>query len=169
MNTSDNPGLWDIQFSSWDFCESNAKVMSLINRLNLGFRASHDVREGTQTSGHHAPVTNSDFGRLLMRLTPHMRVLHALSLWQAITDRQRFSLSLVSLTRKPEAGHTTHTAWQLWHWTPSSTSGILHLHGPAFQCLTLISEASWSFLLLNWLRSVLMTVSLTTQASPEFI
>ena len=45
MNTSDNPGLWDIQVSTWLFCEFNAKVMSLFKRLVLGFKASHDVHE----------------------------------------------------------------------------------------------------------------------------
>ncbi len=35
---------------------------------------------------HHALVTSGDSGRLLVRPTPHMRALHALSLRQANTD-----------------------------------------------------------------------------------
>ncbi len=37
MNTSDNPGLWDIQLISWLFCEFNVTAKSLFNRLVLGF------------------------------------------------------------------------------------------------------------------------------------
>ncbi len=96
-----------------------------------------------QTSGHHNPMTNGDFGRLLMRPTPHMRALHTLSLWQVITDRQsdsHYRLVAVSHTRKCKTGHAhththTHTARQLWRRTPPSTSGMRLLHVPVFSAL----------------------------------
>ncbi len=99
--------LWDIQLSSRDFCEINAKVLSLIKWLVLRFTRRWFPSFDTQTSGHRAQVTNGDFGRLLVRPTLHMRALHALLLWQAITDKQRFSLSLYFF---PLRGHRTgHT------------------------------------------------------------
>ncbi len=101
--------------SSRDFCEIITKVMSLIKRLVLRFRASHELREDCfdrqQTSGHHALVTNGDSGRLLVWPTPHLCALHALSLWQAITDGQtdfNYRLVAVSHTRKHRTGHS-HT------------------------------------------------------------
>ncbi len=85
MNTSDNPGLWDIQFSSSVFCEFNATVKSLFNWLVLGFRASHDVREDgfllASAADFRSPHSGDQrqFGRLLVRQAPHK-----LSLSQAI-------------------------------------------------------------------------------------
>ncbi len=64
---SDNPGLWDIQLSSRDFFECNAKVMSLIKSAISWFQG---ITRTTwrllwqQTSGHHALVTSGDSGRL---------------------------------------------------------------------------------------------------------
>ncbi len=82
-------------------------------------------------------------GRLLVRPTPHMRALHALSLRQAktdTTDRQRFSLSLLFFPHGENTRLDTHTqthsatAVSL-NTTP--TSGIRHLYAPACQRLTL--------------------------------
>ncbi len=157
MNTSDNPGLWDIQFSSWDLCESNAKVMSLINRLFLGFRASHEVHEyGFLLASIrrlpvtiHALVTNGDSaGYSCDRPRTHAIATTNDFYWQ---DRQRFSLSLLaSHTRKREWTHTHTQRDKLWRWTSHTTSGMRLLHDPAFQRFTLISDAaSESFLLLE--------------------
>ncbi len=60
---SDNPGLWDIQLSSRDLCETTAKAMSLTRRpfsWLLSFIRSTRRPHRQQTSGHHAPVTNGD-------------------------------------------------------------------------------------------------------------
>ncbi len=144
---SDNPGLWDIQLSSRDFCESNAKVMSLINRLFLGFRASHGLRE--DYFGSRLPVTTLSWPTAIsagFRCDKHhLRALCTLIAvssdfnWQ--TDSDFHYRWVVSHMRKPETGHTTHIAWQLWRWAPPSTSGIRLLHGPAFQRFTLLPEA----------------------------
>ncbi len=64
-------GLWDIQLSSRDFCEIIAKVMSLIRWLFSWFQSfTRTTRRllRQQTSGHHALVTNGDFGRLLVTI-----------------------------------------------------------------------------------------------------
>ncbi len=151
MNTSDTPGLWDIQLSSWDFCESNAKVMSLIKSASFWFygitrTTRRLIRQ--QTSGHHALVTSGDSGRLpvaIHALVTKLQATHATGLartqslsdhWQ--TDSDFHYHWVVSHTRKHDWTHThTHsvTAVTL---NAASTSGIRLLHGPAFQRLTLI-------------------------------
>ncbi len=126
---SDNPWLWDIQLSSRDFCEIIAKVMSLIRWLFSWFQSfTRTTRRllWQQTSGHHALVTNDDFSRLqvtihalvtklqatLVRPTPHMRVLHALSLWQEITDTTDRAILTIATLFFPHGENTrldTHT------------------------------------------------------------
>ncbi len=124
MNTSDNPGLWDIQFSSWDFCESNAKVMFLIKSASSWFQGiTRTTRRllWQQTSGHHALVTSDDSGRLpvtIHALVTKLQATRATGLartqslmtsdyhWQ---DRQRFSLSLGCFPHEETRRLDTHT------------------------------------------------------------
>ncbi len=84
--------------------------------------------------------------RLLMRPTPHMRALHALSLRQAntdTTDRAIFTIAaLFSHTGKHQTGTRTHrhTARQLCRWTPPPTSGFVFSTLQSFQRCTLFSK-----------------------------
>ena len=81
-----------------------------------------------QPTDHLALVTSGDSGRLLVRPTPHMRALHALSLWQAITDTTDSDFQYCWVVSHPRKHHWTrthrHTARQLWWRTLPSTSGI---------------------------------------------
>ncbi len=110
---SDNPGLWDMQLSSRDFCEIIAKVMTLIRRVFLGFRASHGL-----------PFPTRGNARLDMHTQTHSAA--AVMMYAAVDFRDSSSV-----------------------------------------------RSSLSALNANFLRPLLsfllhMTVSLTTQASPEF-
>ena len=99
---SDNPGLWDIQFSSWDFCESNAKVMSLIKSASSWFQGMTWTTRRLlrqQTSGHHALVTQRRFRQAShVTNTAHACAARFIAVTLTITDRQtdrqRFSLSV---------------------------------------------------------------------------
>ncbi len=148
MNTSDNPGLWDIQFSSWVFCEFNAIVKSLFKLASSWFQgSSYDVRVELllASAADFRSLCSSDqrrFGRLLVRETPHMRAHCTLSLWQAIfTDRQTAIYYRYSFpTRGNGTGHTQRDSCddecriQL----PGYDFSVIQ----SFQHLTLISEAS---------------------------
>ncbi len=97
-----NPGLWDIQLSSRDFCEIIAKV----------FRSprSSDQRRFRQASGHHPRTRDQATGYLCDQHRTCVRC--TLYRWQAITDttdRQRFSLSLGCFPPKETRLDTTHT------------------------------------------------------------
>ncbi len=157
---SDNPGLWDIQFSSWDFCESNAKVMSLIKSASSWFQGiTRTTRRliRQQTSGHHNLVTSGDSGRLpvtIHALVTKLQATHATGLahaciacaarfiamtsdhWQ--TDRQTAIFTIAGLfpTRGNTTGHTHSHSVTAVSLNTASTSGIL-LHDPAFQRFTL--------------------------------
>ena len=115
---SDNPRLWDIQLSSRDFCEIIVKVMSLIRRLFLGFRASHKLREDCFGSrlqvttllwpaaipaGFHPWTSDPATGYSCDRPQTHAIAKRSL------TDRQRFSLSLGCFPPKETRLDTPHT------------------------------------------------------------
>ncbi len=119
---SDNPGLWDIQFSSWVFCESNVKVMSLIKSASSWFQRHHtnyakiasaadfrsphssDQLRFLQASGHHPRTSDQATGYSCDRPRTHAIAYDKRSL----TDRQRFSLSLGCFPHK-EKWLDTHT------------------------------------------------------------
>ncbi len=121
-----------------------------------------------QTSSHHALVTNGDSGRLLVRPTPHMRALDT------------FASSSESLTRQTDRQSDFHYRCSFFPHGENTRLGHAHTDSQRDSCVvecrffrdTTSVRSSLSALNANFLRPFLsfllhMTVSLTTQASPE--
>ncbi len=89
MNTSNNPELWDIQLSSWLFCELRWQLCPWLVATSCYFKTSYDARTeslyydsrlgiqytwglspgfGRQTSGHKPCTSDKRLGRLLLCL-----------------------------------------------------------------------------------------------------
>ncbi len=147
MNTSDNPGLWDIQFNSWLFCEFNATVKSLFSCITHGVReGGFDLTFGTHGNFGsrfpvtiHALATNGDSaGFSCDRPRTHAIAITS----DSLTAGQGFSIAKVSHTRKHETGHThIHSV------TSCDDERRIRLPGyfsksQSFQRFTLTSEAS---------------------------
>ena len=141
MNTSDNPGLWDMEFSSWVFCEFNATVKSLCNRLVLASTA--DLRSPCSSDQRR-------FGRLPGRQTPHRHAHCTLYRYDKRSlTRQTVIFTIAARFSHEETWDWTHTYTQrdqLWRWTPHSTPGTWPQHDPVFSALY---ANFWGFLLLS--------------------
>ncbi len=94
MNTSDNPELWDIQLSSWLFCELTRQLCPCLKASSCYFKTSHTMHlrglggggVGLQFSlAYNAQRTLS---RLRQQTSHWRQELHAQLLSQAITHWQ---------------------------------------------------------------------------------
>ncbi len=119
MNTSDNPGLWDIQLSSWLFCELTRQLCPWLMANSCYFFASHTMHAGNflQASAGRLLVTeprtsDQQLGRLPVSNTAHMCISqNAQSLWQAIihwqpSDSRSWHLQPLGLLLFPTRGNT---------------------------------------------------------------
>ncbi len=161
MNTSDNPGLWDIQLSTWLSCEFNATVMSLFNRVVLVFmhhtrcmrrRFWLDIRYMRELSPGigsrlpvtiHALVTNDSAGYS----TCDRPRTHAI----AITSDYSLTGQTAIFTITSHFPHEETRDWTHTHThTATSCDNERRIRLPgydfytvqSFQCFTLTSEAS---------------------------
>ncbi len=133
MNTSDNPELWDIQLSSWLFCELMRQLCPCLMASscyffgfeyyvlaeNLAWHTMH-ARSFSQLAGRFPvtkPLTSDQrLSRILMRQarTYHTARTITLASDYSLTGTQRFTIptflqtsrAAVSNTRKHGAGHT---------------------------------------------------------------
>ncbi len=146
MNTSDNPGLWDIQFNSWLFCEFNATVKSLFSCITHGVReGGFDLTFGTHGNFGsrfpvtiHALATNGDSaGFSCDRPRTHAIAITS----DSLTAGQGFSIATCNHRLQgfshEETRDWTHTYTQrdkLWRRTPHTTPRILQQE-PVFSAL----------------------------------
>ncbi len=144
MNTSDIPELWDIQLSSWLFCELTRQLCPCLLSSSCDFFALHTMHADVlQALAGRLPVTKpgtSDqrLGRLPVPYTAYVCISqHAQSLsqanihWQVDSDLR----SLPVATSR--TGHTYSVTSYTHRWS-------LHTMPPVLvtQCFTLTSEAS---------------------------
>ncbi len=101
------------------------KLCPWLNRLVLGFRTSHELRE--DCFGSRLPITiHALMTKLQATCATGLARTQSLmtSDFNRQTDRQRFSLSLlVSHTRKRDGTHTHTQCDKLWCWMPLQLPG----------------------------------------------
>ncbi len=154
MNTRDNPALWDIQLSTWVFCEFNVSGYVLVYSASSWFQGitrctqrwfspSFDTQTfitllwptaipaGFRCNKHHTCVCSA---RYIAMRSDH---------WH---DRQRFSIARLPFPTQGNARLDTYTQHdKLWRRKPHSIPGTWPQHVPVFSVLY---ANFWDFLLL---------------------
>ena len=143
MNTSDNPELWDIQLSSWLFCELTRQLCPWLTASSCYFFALHTMHVGIFSrlrqadfwSPNHALVTNGSAGcpcnTARVWVSQHAKIAlasdHSLTgtafkfaafnslTGTAVQDRSFWNHRLLLFPTRGNRGLDTHTAWQVVH------------------------------------------------------
>ena len=139
MNTRDNPALWDIQLSTWVFCEFNVSGYVLVYSASSWFQG---ITRCTQRWFSPSFDTQTFITLLWPTAIPagfrcNKHRTCTLLLWQAIfTDRQTAIFTITTHFPHEERGLDTYTQHdKLWRWTPHTTSGVRLQHDPVLSAL----------------------------------